>query len=453
MGKIHFELTAKPITSHVGLAFVGQALNETKLANHMASVCRQRNYSAHISDLDNAKAMIGLLSIGKPYFDAIAEYRQEPWFTRALGLQRLPSPETLRQRIQSFPESMAQVWREFNLRLLRSQPDLLGEQIHGEQWTVIHCDVTPMDNSDTKKEGVSWTYKNFAGYAPMFAYAGPYGLMLNNELRPGSAHSNCEGTPDWFDQTLKMAKTITSNRRLIVTDSGNDSAENVRVFAGHEHTDFVVKCNLRKQDPQTWLDLAIQQTGEENFERIDIGARAWYGQRRLALAGQDNVEEADKRTCRVAFRAVERFAEPNGQFLSPCQITIDAYWTSLDWTPGQVHCFYNQRGTSEQYHSELKTDMGVERLPSGKFSANQQVLDMAMIAYNLLRMMGQNMLKSGLVPGRKSQSTRLRLRTVIQNVMYMAGRLIEHARSTILQIFQGHGWALPIMALARQPSG
>lgn len=126
MGKIHFELTAKPITSHVGLALVGQALNETALANHMASVCRQCNYSAHISDLDNAKAMIGLLSIGKPHFDAIAEYRQEPWFTRALGLQRLPSPETLRQRIQSFPESMAQVWREFNLRLLRSQPDLLG---------------------------------------------------------------------------------------------------------------------------------------------------------------------------------------------------------------------------------------------------------------------------------------------------------------------------------------
>lgn len=170
---------------------------------------------------------------------------------------------------------------------------------------MIHCDVTPMDNSDTKMESVSWTCKNFADYAPMFAYADPYGLMLNNELRPGSAHSNCEGTPDWFDQTLKMAKTITSNRRVV-------------------------------------------------------------------------------------FRAVERFAEPNGQFLSPCQITIDAYWTSLDWTPGQVHCFYNQRGTSEQYHSELKTDMGVECLPSGKFSANQQVLDMAMIAYNLLRMMGQN---------------------------------------------------------------
>lgn len=31
-------------------------------------------------------------------------------------------------------------------------------------------DVAPMDNSNTKKEGVSWTYKKFMGYAPMMAY-------------------------------------------------------------------------------------------------------------------------------------------------------------------------------------------------------------------------------------------------------------------------------------------
>lgn len=46
-----------------------------------------------------------------------------------------------------------------------------------------------MDNSYSPKEGVSWTYKQFGGYAPMFGYIGPFGLMINNELRNGSAHS------------------------------------------------------------------------------------------------------------------------------------------------------------------------------------------------------------------------------------------------------------------------
>jgi hypothetical protein len=451
MAKFHFELTSTPITSHVGLAFVGQALQEKKLANHLTSVCPKRRNGGLVSDLDNVKAMIGLLCLGKPHFDAIAEYSDEPWFTMAMGINRLPSPETLRQRIQSLPEKTGQVWRDFTVRLLAADPDLLGEKIHGENRTVIHCDVSPMDNSDTKKEGVCWTYKNYAGYAPMFGYIGPHGLMLNNELRPGSSHSNCAGTADWFDQTLKMAGRVSPHKRLIVADSGNDSAQNLRVFASHEQTDFVVKCNLRKQDPQQWLDMAKQQTGELEYEKIDRGAWAWYGERDMVLAGQEKIPEQERTTQRVVFRATERFAHLDGQCISPYLVSIDAYWTSLDWAPKQVHEFYNQRGTSEQYHSELKSDIGVERLPSGKFAVNQQVLDLAMIAYNLLRLMGQQMLRSRLVPRRKARSGRLRLRTVMQNLMYMAGRVVRHARRTVIRIFKGHGWALPALALARGP--
>ncbi|MBP3194015.1 IS1380 family transposase, partial [Natronogracilivirga saccharolytica] len=333
-----------------------------------------------VSDMDNVKAMIGLICLGKPFFDAIAEYRDEPWFAMALGLQRLPSPETLHQRIQSFPEKTGRVWRDFTTRLLAANPGLLGQKIHGQTWTVIDSDVSPMDNSDNQKEGVSWTYKNYAGYAPMFGYIGPYGLMLNNELRPGSAHSNCAGTADWFDQTLKMAGRVSPHRRLIVADSGNDSAENLEVFRRHADTDFLVKHNLRNDDPQQWLDMAKEQTGEQEYEKLDRGAWAWYGEREMVLPGQQNVDDEQKVTQRVVFRATERFAHPDGQCISPHLVMIDAYWTSLDWTPEQVHACYNQRGTSEQYHSELKSDMGVERLPSGKFAANQQILDLAMIA-------------------------------------------------------------------------
>ena len=36
----------------------------------------------------------------------------------------------------------------------------------------IDIDVSPFDNSKTKKVGVSRTYKGFDGYAPIFAYIG-----------------------------------------------------------------------------------------------------------------------------------------------------------------------------------------------------------------------------------------------------------------------------------------
>ena len=54
---------------------------------------------------------------------------------------------------------------------------------------------------------------------------------------------------------------------------------------------------------------------------------------------------------------------------------------------------YHAHGESEQYHSEIKTDMDVERLPSGKFESNKLVLELTMIAYNILRIIGQESLE------------------------------------------------------------
>lgn len=219
-----FELTSTPITSTAGLAFIGDQLAEQKFSNHIASVCPRAKRNDRIADADIVRSMIGLIAVGKPNFDAITEYQGDPFFTQALRLERLPSAERLRQRIQSLPEKMDDVFRDFTIRQLRRQKDLLGEKHHGVVYGVVHVDVAPMDNSDTKKEGVSYTYKKFTGYAPIFAYLGSPGFMLNNELREGSSHCNCEGTKEWLEQTLKMAAKVTTHRRLLVTDAGHDSS-------------------------------------------------------------------------------------------------------------------------------------------------------------------------------------------------------------------------------------
>ena len=46
---------------------------------------------------------------------------------------------------------------------------------------------------------------------------------------------------------------------------------------------------------------------------------------------------------------------------------------------------------------EVKTDMDPERLPSGKFATNALILELGMIAYNILRMIGQGTMEDGLI--------------------------------------------------------
>ncbi len=132
----------------------------------------------------------------------------------------------------------------------------------------------------------------------------------------------------------------------------------------------------------------------------------------------------------------------NGQHLLIPDFEVEAYWTSLsiaDADADEVIEQYHQHGTSEQYHSEIKTDMDLERLPSAKFATNQLVLHCALLAYNCLRMIGQIANQSTQFPRRK-MAQRRRLKTVIQNLIYLAARLVRHARRLKLAFAKWSPW-------------
>jgi hypothetical protein len=93
---------------------------------------------------------------------------------------------------------------------------------------------------------------------------------------------------------------------------------------------------------------------------------------------------------------------------------------------------YRDHGTSEQFHSEIKTDLDLERLPAGKFATNDLVLHAGLFAYNLLRIMGQESLRKDDAPIRGNVKRR-RIRMVIQNIMDISARFVGHARRTFVE--------------------
>lgn len=60
--------------------------------------------------------------------------------------------------------------------------------------------VTPFDNSKTRKQGVSRTYKGCDGYAPIMAYMGTEGYLINCELCEGKQHYQ-KHTPEFLRET------------------------------------------------------------------------------------------------------------------------------------------------------------------------------------------------------------------------------------------------------------
>ena len=135
----------------------------------------------------------------------------------------------------------------------------------------VDLDVSPFDNSKTKKKGVERSYKGCDGYAPMFAYIGQEGHCLNVEMRKGSVHCQ-NGTPDFIRKTLQSAKKLTDKPLLFRLDSGNDSRDNIVIFLENE-TDFIIKRNPRKEKAEDWIEIA-QKHGICCEERIMTMAHA-----------------------------------------------------------------------------------------------------------------------------------------------------------------------------------
>ena len=254
MRRFVIEQSDADIVSHSGLALIGQALNKHSCLGK--AVDNNVSLRHGIPHSDVLYSYMGLLCIGKSDCDAIENVRDDSLYSSALKIDTVPSAATVRQRMDTRANEFLPLVDRSCVDFLKSVGVKLTPLPMGH--VPLDADITPMDNSRTKKQGVSRMYKGMDGYPPMMGYIGAEGYCVAVELRQGKQHCQ-KGTPDFLRRFLANANEITDKPMLFL----------------------------------------------------------------------------------------------------PYQQIID---------------LYSDHGTSEQFHSEFKTDMDIERLPSGKFATNQLVL-------------------------------------------------------------------------------
>ena len=442
MPRFKIELTDDFISSNSGWVFVGEALHHlgfNKQLSELDCIKAMRK----IPSLDILRAYLGILCIGKNDFESIGDYKEDPYFRKSLGLQYIPSKETLRQRLEELSvRELEESLGRFNTTMLKRFADF--ETALDTDMIPVDFDVTPMDNSNSKKEGVSNTYKQVAGYAPMMTYIGGTGYMLNNQLREGKAHSNCEGTKEYIHRTLSLARSITPAPLLARFDSGNDSAENILAVNEFKNAHYLIKQNFRREDRTPYMHFARMNASKT--EKPRAGKTVFYASRKIALRFEQADGQEKTVETRQVLRFIERTIDKQGYGLLIPEHELDAWFTDLPdtYTDQKVIALYADHGTSEQFHSEFKTDMDMERLPSGKFATNSLVMIMGMLAFNLLRIMGQQSLKTGLLR-RKRRVQRIRIRTVLQELMYMACHFMIRCRQKVIKLARVNTRAMPLI--------
>jgi hypothetical protein len=448
------------LSGQAGLALIGKHL---KRINLNALVDPTFPVRAGIANSDILKSYLGLLCLGKNDFDAIEAQRMDAFFTRALHLRTVPSSPTLRQRL----DAHASDWFELAERINAA---VLGVKIAGKpiDFGLLPCGYLPldvdtfaMDNSGTAKEHVGRTYAGVDGYCPLAAYLGTQGFCLELALRPGTQHSACE-TEYNIERVLPLAARVSAGTAnaagaplLFRADSGFDSAKlmcavDAQAQQLKRDVAFIIKWNPRSTPVETIAKAKVADASTP-WSTLREGKRCCLWSEAVELKhGQHTIKA--RRVYRLTERTIDKRAQ---QMLLP-EYMLEGWSTSLPETEAfgaqQIIDLYADHGTHEQFHSEFKTDMDLVRLPSGKFDTNYLVCALAAVAMNLLRLIGQHTLHGKDAPLRHAAQRR-RIRTVMQELMFKAARMVRHARQWVLglgandgafAVFERHWQALDV---------
>jgi hypothetical protein len=185
---------------------------------------------------------------------------------------------------------------------------------------------------------------------------------------------------------------------------------------------MILKRNIRRESGEKWLEYA-ERHGKAKQARA--GKTVWTGR-----AHDIHPDGFNKINC--VYEIAERTTDEHGNPLLINDIDVNTWWTNLPYAAETVIGLYRDHGTSEQYHSELKHDMDIERLPSGKFNVNELYLMIGMNAFNVLRFIGQSAKAIKMALPVRSRSLRMRLGKVIQNIIGIAVKYVSHAGKKII---------------------
>lgn len=436
-GEFRIKETDDLLMPNAGLGSFAQIISQTSFDRRFNQLTTP-GANQRSANSDVTRTMMGLQAQGVNAFEEVDAHRDNPSFDYLLQTKTIPSKETLRQRLDFLSQFSAT--QDIVLKASTEAIQQFGEVpltdkvkvnvvdnetakrttktiVLNQPIVPLDIDVSPFDNSDSAKEGVSRTYKGYEGYAPNFAYLSSEGFLVNVQLRQGKEHVQ-QGTKAFIQQAIERSKHLTSDPLCLRMDAGNDALENRQVCEDHG-VDFLIKRNLRRLDPNHYRTLAENMGIEPIVER--------EGKYRYDFFTDEN-------GYRSANRVTVREIDAEGTILLMPEVEVENYWTSLEEPIDTIIELYHQHATCEQFHSELKSDLDIERLPSGKFSTNALVLELAAFTYNILRIIGQQFLNSsGGLSNRKNVS-RVRMKTILKRMIFIAARLVTTARQTFFRI-------------------
>lgn len=301
----------------------------------------------------------------------------------------------------------------------------------GDSPLVIDLDSTICETYGLAKEGARrHGYTGQKGYHPLLAVAAGTGDVLMARLREGRANT-ARGAAHFLRETLGRVRYAGATGQLTVrADSGFYSHSIVAVC---RKTDVRFSITVRQHQGLRSLMEAIPEDDWTPIPYWMEGAADVAETSYTPFKG-----EPDAAPVRLIVRRVR--PTPGSQLALFANYSYHAFITDREGDVLELETDHRRHAEIENVIRDLKYGVGLNHLPSGRFSANAAWLAVQVIAHNLARWTA----RIGL--GERVATTK----TLRQRFFSLAGRLTRSARRLTLHLPRGWPWQNQLnCALAR----
>ena len=397
------EITRDTITSHAGLALLGEFCVGLDLLRVIDRNLPKPGSGAGYKASEYVFPLVLMFNGGGRSLEDMRVIRADTGLREILPLDRVASSDATGDWLRRMGETEGLLGLErLNRRFLKR-----GLKHDGIKEYTLDIDATGIESH---KESALFTYKGYPGYMPIVGHLAENGLVVSEQFREGN-EAPASRNLEFIEHCIKQ---MPKGKRIGC----------FRADAASYQTDIINFCNKEKIEFAIGADLdeavlrAIESIPEPEWESYKTGHIA-------------ETVHCMNRT-KKAFRLIV-YRRPYQSDLfgdEDKKMKYTAVAASREGKAQEVLQWYNQRGEcSENRIKDLKIGFGMERMPCGQSHANAVFFRIGAIAYNIYRLF--------LMKTLDESWNKHQVQTVRWRLYQTAGKVVDHGNRVYLKVRRG----------------
>jgi hypothetical protein len=272
--------------------------------------------------------------------------------------------------------------------------------------------VTRYGEQEGSKRGYNPQKKGRNSHHPLMAFISDIRMVANAWLRPGDTSAS-NNVYEFFKETIHI---IGADKIGLVRGDSGFFGNKFFTFLESHSKKYITAAKSNAILKQQILTIKHWLTVDEGIQisEFNYKARSWNKERRILVVKQ-SIGKRPKALGKNLFKDLPEY----------CGYRYQQYATNLDLPAVEIWRLYRGRADSENRIKELKYEFGMNGFCLNKFYATEAAFRMVVIAYNLLSLFRQAILKQIVQP---------RLSTIRFKCFALGSWIVKRGRKKILKL-------------------